>query len=484
MMIRQGSEIQLFCEGALHESVLKSLFLTPRSVAFIGVPRKSGPGWLNPVDNLKNWGYEGAIHLVHPHVSEIAGLKTVKRISRVEAPVDLAVVSTPRETIPGIVEECAQRAIRAVVVTNQGFAEADQRGAELERDMIRAARTGGVRILGPNTLGVSNAFDRFNSSFMPLHREELPIGLICQSGVFFVGASHLVGGMGLAVDLGNACDLDLTDALEWLGCDSRLKVIALHAETVSGGRRFLEAASEVSKHVPVVALKTGRSPEGARAAASHTGAMAAEDRLVEVVLRKAGILRVTDTDEMVDLVKGFVRLPPMRGPRVAVVTLTGAGGIIVLDAMQAAGLQPAQLDRGTLDSIQGLSPPWMNLTNPTDLWPAVMKHGMKTAYATALRDALEDPGVDGVLCLALALEPADQARLSAIDVIRELSEESSKPVLAWLYGPQRNRARDELEQEGRALAVPSLERGVRLLGRMAQYEQWRQNISRGLKFGT
>jgi acyl-CoA synthetase (NDP forming) len=464
----------------LHESGLKSLFLTPRSVAFIGVPRKSGPGWLNPVDNLKSWGYEGAIHLVHPHAREIAGLRTVERISQVKTPVDLAVVSTPRETIPGIMEECAQKAIRAVVVTNQGFGEADQRGAELERDMIRAARSGGIRILGPNTLGVSNAFDRFNSSFMPLHREEVPVGLICQSGVFFVGVSHMVGGMGLAVDLGNACDLDLSDALEWLGCDSRLKVIALHAETVSGGRRFLEVASEVSKRIPLVALKTGRSPEGARAAASHTGAMAAEDRLVDAVLRKAGILRVGESDEMIDLVRGFLRLPPMRGPRVAVVTLTGAGAIIVLDAMQGAGLQPAPLDRSTLDSIQKLSPPWMNLTNPTDLWPAVMKHGMKTAYATALRDALKDPAVDGVLCLALALEPAEQARLGAIDVIRELSEDSSKPVAVWLYGPQRNGARDELEQQGRTLAVPSLERGIRLLGRIAQYEQWRQNSSQGL----
>ncbi len=464
-------------EPAANSRSLKSLFLDPRSVAFIGVPRNSGPGSLNPVDHLRNWGYEGDIHLIHPHVSEIAGLPVVKNIASVNGNVDLAVISTPRETVPEMIKECGLKGIRAVVVTNQGFAEADARGSELQRAMLDEARQGGVRILGPNTLGVSNAFDRFTSSFMPLDREELPIGLICQSGVFFVGASHLVGGMGLGVDIGNACDLDLADALEWLGTDPRMRVLAVHAEGITRGRRFLEIAKQVCTRIPVVLLKTGRSPEGARAAASHSGSMVGEDAVVGAVAAKSGMIRVTETQEMCDLVRGFVRLPPMSGPRVAIVTLTGAGGILLLDSISAWGLEAARLSSTTLERVQSLAPSWMPLSNPMDIWPALMKHGMRKVYGMALEDVLRDPNVDGVLCVALGLPRSEQAHLGAVEVIQEASKHTEKPVVVWFYGSRIEEARAQLESDGSATAVHSLEQGVRLLARMAQYERWKSTRS-------
>jgi acetate---CoA ligase (ADP-forming) len=451
----------------------KSLFLSPRSVVFIGVPRKSGPGALNPADNLRNWGYEGQVSLVHPQVSEIAGLPVVPKVSELNGPVDLAVISAPRETIPGIIGECGQKGIRAAIVTIQGFAEADSLGKKLQQDMIDEARRSGVRVLGPNTLGVSNAFHRFNTSFMPLDREEVPIGLVCQSGLFFVGVKHLTGGMGLAIDVGNACDVDITDSLEWLGADERLRVIAFHAEEIRDGNRFLEVAERVSRRIPIVALKTGRSEEGARAAASHTGSMAGEDRIVDSAFRKAGIIRVDETQDQFDLARAFVRLPPVRGNRVAVVTLTGAGGIILLDAMERHGLEMSKLSPGTLEGIQSLSPDWMPLSNPMDIWPAVMKHGMRKAYATALKDALSDPKVDAAICLNLALGDAEQPHLGAEEVIQELSEEFDKPVVAWPYGTQPERTAKKLEERGRALAVPGLERSIRVLASMARYERWK-----------
>ena len=157
------------------------------------------------------------------------------------------------------------------MVTVQGFAEADERGKELQNLILAQAMAARVRILGPNTLGVSNAFYRFNSSFMPLDRQEIPVGLLCQSGVYFVGAKQLIGGMGIGIDVGNACDVDIVDALEWLGDDERVRVIALHAEEIQRGDAFLEVVQRVSRRIPIVALKTGRSLEGARAAASHSG---------------------------------------------------------------------------------------------------------------------------------------------------------------------------------------------------------------------
>lgn len=462
----------------MEDQSIKSLFLSPRSVAFIGVPRKSGPGALNPVDNLRNWGYEGQISLVHPHVREIAGMPVLPTVSALNGGVDLGVISTPRQTTPGLIAECGKKGIRAVIVTNQGFAEADGHGAELQREMLAEARTFGMRILGPNTLGVSNAFHRFNSSFMPLHRDEIPVGVICQSGVFFVGVKQLVGGMGLGIDVGNACDVNIVDALEWLGEDSRLRVIAVHAEEIPDGKRFLEVAEKVGRRIPVVALKTGRSEEGARAAASHSGSMAGPDRIVAAALQKAGVIRIAETQDQRDLARGFVRLPPMKGPRLAMVTLTGAGGIIVLDAMDRHGLKLSRFSRGTIDRIQGLSPDWMPLSNPIDIWPAVMKNGMRKGYGIALRDVLADPNVDGVLCVALALADAEQEHLGAEEVIQELSEELDKPVVVWVYGPECHETSRRLERHGRALAVPSLERGVRLLASMFRYEEWKESKAR------
>jgi acyl-CoA synthetase (NDP forming) len=457
----------------LENRPLKSLFLSPRSVVFIGVPRRTGPGALNPVDNLRKWGYEGQINLVHPHVREIAGIPVLTSVSEMNGGADLAVISTPRETTPDIIRQCGQKGIKAAIVTNQGFAEADERGKELQREMLAEAGKFGMRILGPNTLGVSNAFHRFNSSFMPLNREEVPIGIICQSGVFFVAVNQLVGGMGLGIDVGNACDVSIADALEWLGDDERIRVIAIHAEEIQEGSRFMAVAERVGRRIPVVAIKTGRSQEGAKAAASHSGSLAADDRIVAAAFQKAGVLRVHETQDQVDLVRGFLRLPPMKGSRVAVVTLTGAGGIILLDAMSRHGLEPAKISQGAIAGIQSLSPDWMSLTNPVDVWSAVMKHGMRKAYGTALRDVLADPNVDGVLCIALGLAQAEQQHLGAEEVIRQLSEEFDKPVVVWIYGPQAAETVSRLERSGRALAVPSLERGARVLAAMARYEKWK-----------
>lgn len=456
------------------ESLYKTLFLDPRSVVFVGAPRKSGPGSLNPVDNLRSWGYKGTIHIVHPHVSQIAGVNTAPSVSSLKGPVDLGIIATPRDTIPGIVRECALKGIRALIVTNQGFAEADSKGKELQRQMIEAALPMGTRILGPNTLGVSNSFDRFTSSFMPLDREEVPVGVVCQSGVFFVGSSQLTGGLGIGIDVGNECDIGLTDAMEWLGYDQRLKALAIHAEGISEGKRFLDVAAEVSLRIPIIAMKTGRSPLGALAASSHSGSLAGHDRIVAAVMRKAGIIRVDETQDMLDLVGGFLRLPPMKGRRVAVITLTGAGGIILLDTMNLWGLVPAKLDQNSLETVQDLFPPWMAACNPMDIWPALMKNGMQKVYGIALRDVLNDTNVDGVICLALGLDRKHQRYFSSVEEIQNLSLEFSKPIVVWVYGPQAEEVRSQMNQHGRAMTVPSLERGAKVLARMAQYEMWRQ----------
>ena len=201
--------------------------------------------------------------------------------------------------------------------------------------------------------------------------------------------------------------------------------------------------------------------------------MAAEDRIVDAAFTKAGVIRVDETQDQVDLVRAFARLPPMRGPRVGVVTLSGAGGIIFLDAMEKYGLKASKLPEQTVNGIQSLSPDWMRLANPIDIWPAVMKHGMRKAFSTALKDTLSDPNVDGVICINLAMAEAEQKHLGAEKVIQELSDRFDKPVLAWVYGSHPEDVMKQLDTHGRALTVTSMEAGVRILATMARYEKWK-----------
>ncbi len=164
--------------------------------------------------------------------------------------------------------------------------------------------------------------------------------------------------------------------------------------------------------------------------------MVGEDAIVDTAMRQAGLIRINETHEMRDLVRGFLRLPPMRGKRVAIITLTGAGGIILLDAIGAVDLQVAKLSYDSLKRVQDLSPSWMPLGNPMDIWPALMKHGMKKVFRLALKDVINDPTVHGVICVALGLPPEEQKYLGAIDVIQELSETAEKPIIVWCYGSQ------------------------------------------------
>jgi len=451
---------------------LKDLFLKPRCVALVGVPREAGP--LSPLGNLLRWGYEGKVQLVHPHAREIEGFPAVPEVSMLEGEVDLAVISSPRETVPGVISQCVDKWIRAIVVTNQGFADADPLGKRLQEAIVMASRAKGGRVLGPNTLGVVNSFFRFTTSFMPLEREESPVGVICQSGIFVVDAAHLMGGLGLGVDVGNGCDVGLTDALEWLAGEEQVKVIAIHAEGIPQGRQFIETGFRACLKKPVVILKTGRSPQGMRAALSHTGSISGDDRLLHGALRKAGLIRVWRSDEMRDVVRGFVKLPPMRGPKVAMVTFTGGGGIILLDAMASEeGLEPANLGSGAIQAMREISPPWMPAGNPMDIWPGVMKHGMAKTYRSTLKAALEDPQVDAVVCVALALPAYCGSQLDSVEVIRELAEKSQKPVLVWFYGPEKEEALHRLDREEKVLGVESLEKAAKVLGAKWSYERWR-----------
>ncbi len=445
-------------------TVNMDLFMSPRSVAVIGASRKTGKGSFNLIENMVAFGYEGEIYPVNPMADEILGYRSYRGVREIGKPVDLAVVSTPREQVAAIVEDCASVGIKAAIIVPQGFADADEAGKGFQKDLSRIARQRGIRLMGPNTLGTLNAFSGFTSSFMPLRREKVPVGVICQSGIFFVGSSLFTGMMGKGIDIGNGCDIDFADALDYFGQDDDIRVIFMHIEGLDHGRRLLDVAKRVCLQKPVIAFKSARTEAGARTAASHSGAMAGAYDIFRSALQQAGVMVVSDPAEIADLTKAMLYLHPMRGDRVAVVTFTGAGGIILIDALTTCGLKLALLSPQTLAGTASLSPPWMKIQNPLDIWPALMVHGLDRACSTALRGVLEDPGVDGVICIAIAPDLPDQAFLDATGAIEDVAGHGAdKPVVAWLYGANQARVSERLERSGTVISVPTLPRAASVL---------------------
>jgi acetyltransferase len=403
---------------------------------------------------------------------EILGLKTFQNVKEIARPVELAIIATPREEVPRIAHECAVAGIKCAVVVPQGFADADDQGRALQDQLSNIAAESGIRILGPNTLGVSNSFSGFTTSFMPLRREKGPVGIICQSGIFFVGSEIFTGGMGKGIDIGNGCDVDFADALEYFGEDEEIQLVFMHIEGMQHGRRFFEVAEKVARRKPVITFKTARTDRGAQAASSHSGALAGQYEIFESAMRQAGVIVAREPEEILDYTKALITLPPMQGNKVAVITFTGAGGIILVDAFKEEKLELAQISAAARAKIEPLYPQWMPVNNPLDIWPALMKHGMNSVYRLVLEEVLRDPAVDGVICIAIAPELPAEAHLDATSVIKEVAASSDKPVVGWLYGPNQTAMTERLEDGGKVVGLPTLPRAARTLGALYRRYQF------------
>jgi len=436
-------------------------FFEPESVALIGITRKSGPGTLNLMERMIQFGFRGKIYPVNPNAKEIFGKKAYPNVRAVKEQIDLAVISSPRETTIGILEDCASAHIKAAVVVNQGFTDADARGKALQQEMAKIAKKNGIRILGPNTLGVINNFNDFTTSFMPVAKEKAPVGLICQSGIHMVAPSQFCGRIGKGVDLGNACDVGFYDALKYLGEDPAIKIIAIHMEGLNQGKQFLSLAREVVKEKPIVIHKSGHSETGAKAAMSHTGSMAGDHHLLGAALKQVGAIFLQEAGQMAHAVKTLLNLPVMKGNRVAVISYSGGAGIMVSDELDRHGLKLAPLAPETIKKVGKLSPDWMPLGNPLDIWPALMLQGAETAYSVALRAVLSDPNVDGVISIAIAPVP-EFSNLEVSGLLNNVVEEfpADKPVVVWTYGPKVREVRRRYESKNRVMTYPTLEIGA------------------------
>ena len=454
------------------------LFFEPRSVVLIGTSRQTGPGAYNNLEMLLSYGYPGRIYLVHPKVPDIMGYKTYPRVADLPEVPDLAVISLGRERVVDAAVECAQHGIKRLVVISQGFADADARGAELQAELVRLAREHGVRVLGPNTMGVLNPFSGFTTAFIDVPRDPRPSALtmVAQSGAFQVGASSFTGRLGKAIDVGNACDLDVVDVLEYLADDPETRIIALHLEGIKRGRLFLATAARVARTKPIIALKTGRSLAGAKAAMSHTGSLVGEDAMVDLALAAAGIIRVRTLVELLAVSRAFLKFRPMAGPRLGVATATGAFGIIAADACEDHGLELAPFPE-PLRELEEERIPWHKLGNPVDLWPLGMVTGSFTGvFKRAVAGLLADEQVDAVLGVGPCFTSPRHADLNLPGAVRELhaANPRHKPLALLLYGDEAaHRAQvEELAEEPDVACFNTMDEAVMGLAATWRYRQF------------
>ena len=415
-------------------------FFNPRGVAVVGATPKPKGGQAIVVNLIK--GFKGGIYPVNPNYDTIRDLTCYPSISHVPDPVDLAILFVPAKFVPQTVDGCGKRGIRAVMIQSAGFAETGPEGKALQDKVDAAARHHGIRIWGPNCLGMVDSVNKRVFSFAAPTMWDVGhipgnVSLIVQSGMLAGGflidnMSHGTMGMAKVCSIGNKSDVDECDLLEYLIADPDTEAIGMYLEAIPRGRKFAEICRQSSK--PIVVLKGGTSQAGAKAAASHTASMAGDGAIVSGVLAQCGVVQARDFKQMLDICRAFgisPKLDPAMPGRVAILTYSGGAGIMASDFVENFGLQVAELSPKTKETLAQVYPEWMPVANPVDLWPAVEKNGGAKTFTTAMKAVCQDPVVDMIF---LHLHASGGLLIMDIGDLIAMAREAGKPIFCWIIG--------------------------------------------------
>ncbi|MEZ4528337.1 MAG: acetate--CoA ligase family protein [Desulfobacterales bacterium] len=433
-------------------------FFHPEGIALIGATANPQKGGYAILRNLVT-GYKGGIYPVNPRYPEIDSIKCYPSVAEVPDPVDLAIVFVPGKLVPQIIRDCAARGIRGVMIESGGFAESGAEGRAMQEELKHIARETGIRLWGPNCMGLVDAVNRCVFSFVsPSIWENFfsgNVSLVVQSGMlsgaFLIDRmSHGTMGISKVCSVGNKVDVNECELLEYLIKDLETDAIGLYLESIPDGRHFMEICRTSRK--PIVVLKGGKSPRGAAAAMSHTASMAGDKAVVSGALAQVGVTEAKDFDQMTDLCRTLALYPHVecsgRG-RIAILTYSGGAGIVSADFIHECGLELAELSEKSVAAMKTVFPDWMKPSNPVDLWPAVEQQGAEKAYGTAFRAACADPGVDAIFVHVFVGGFSLNVDLS------ELAKEArmaGKPVFCWVIGKS-----DEVkafQEKARVTGVP------------------------------
>jgi acetyltransferase len=447
--------------------------VAPRSIAVIGAsanPAKSGGVLFH---NLVKGNFKGPLYPINRTAAEIMGRRAYPALAEVPEKVDLVFIVLPQQHVEEAITQCVAGGAGAACIITAGFSEAGEKGRAAEERLRAIARSAGLLLAGPNTIGMVNAEVAMMGSFVHFPRWQAGgISLFTQTGIF-TGALMLqvMSGseplpVGKSIDVGNKIDVDELDFLNYAADDPATEVVGLYIESVRNPPAFFEAARAVRRTKPIVVLKPGRTGAGGEASASHTGSPAAEDAGLDPMLRECGVARAEDEEEFLNALRALAMLPRPRGRRVAIATTSGALGVIATDLAVANGLELARFEAMTLAAMRGILPEWLAPANPFDFWIGIDIKGARAAHEIGLTAVLADPGVDLVLCTLLAPANADFAEFG--DLMRRLRRAYDKPVAMAIYGGDaRERWSKSLKGTG-ILVLPTTRAAARALALLAQ----------------
>ncbi|CCO23570.1 acetate--CoA ligase family protein [Maridesulfovibrio hydrothermalis] len=449
---------------------MDSLF-APSSIAVIGassVPDKIGNTILT---NIISAGYKGRIYAVNPRGGNICGIDAFKNISEMGRSVDLAIIAIPRDAVVESFRELLETGVKSVIVITAGFKEVDQDGWLLEVELARLAESNGVNLLGPNCLGLINSASGVNASFATGNPLPGSTAFFSQSGALCVAVLDWAIGVGLGfskfISLGNKAVLDEASMLEYLGNDPDTKVILGYVENVEDGRNFMKQAARVSMKKPVIMMKAGTTAAGARAASSHTGAIAGSDQACDAAFKQSGVIRVERLDELFNLAKAFSLQELPLGPNLGIVTNAGGPGILAADACGESGMRMPTFSPSTIGDLQRMLPGYASVYNPVDL----LGDADADSYGRAVRIVGHDPVVNSMLIIIapssrLDLKGVAQAVVSAVAEVK-------KPVFCCLMGRKDSEEAREIFASAGVPVYDFPKQAVRAMDSMHRYAVWK-----------
>ncbi len=431
--------------GALRRP-LDSIF-TPQSVAVVGATEKPGSVGRTVLWNLISSPFGGTVFPINPKRPNILGLKAYPTLADAPDQVELAVIVTPSPTIPGVIDECVAAGVRGAIIISAGFKEIGPEGEELERQVLERARRGGIRVVGPNCLGVMNPVGGLNATFAAGMARAGSVGLVSQSGALLTAildwSLQADVGFSSVVSLGSMLDVGWGDIIYHLGDDPQTESIVIYMETVGDARAFLSAAREVALAKPIIVIKPGRTAQAAKAAASHTGSLTGSDEVLDAAFRRVGVLRVDKIEDLFGMSEVLAKQPRPRGRKLTIVTNAGGPGVLATDALIGGGGQLTDISAATAESFDAVLPSVWSHNNPVD----IIGDAPPERYAGALEIAGNDPGSDGMLVILTPQAMTDPTRTA--EMLAPFAHSTGKPVLAsWMGGADVERGATLLREAG------------------------------------
>lgn len=454
------------------------------SIAIIGASEREGAMSRLPISYLKKYGFKGEIYPVNPKGGEIAGITAYKSVKDIPKKVELALIMVPVDAAKSAVQECAEAGIPIVTVMGSGFAESGDSGRQLQDEIVSIAKEFGMRVVGPNCIGSIGSETRLLATFSPVFASEstelakIGLALISQSGALGYGTYSLGIDrslpIGIVVTTGNEADVTALEVAKTIADDGSVSGILIYAESIDD----LNELEYVAKAKPTAVLKSGRSEAGARAAESHTGALATSDRVMDAAIKRAGAVRVNDVEELLDAGSIFATKKRLLGNRIAVITTSGGSGILAADAIERYGLELAKLSKQTRDELDLIIPSYGSSANPVDLTAAVMSD--RELFKRAVRVLSQDPGIDAIVAAFCVLVGEDVEMIAnTLDSVNREAGERLPIVIARTGSPSLAPSAGKLFSEANLPTFPVPERAVRALALLKRISQFNsKGISR------